>query len=379
MDIQEMSTLKKEQANEQRPLAYTADGRSIKWYVENQVATGAWREEIIPAEVVGLSRPIHVFRTTRKTNMITYAWHGDQTTFCPPMWWDLAIGSGACGLGCRACFLMLTHRIRRDPLRHLLYDNLDDFIRITEKWLKTPARRRQHTLGIGIDRSDSLLYEGVVQHVRSLAPIFSDPKINLKGNRMVLLTKSTNTHYLEEIAPDQRSNIIVSFSLNPESIADLWEGKYPDTNDRITPSIQHRLNAAHFAQEMGFEVRIRVDPILTPVDWKDAYRAFIADVKNTGIKFRYWTLGTYREKNHQLDAWRERWGLPPMEWNPDENNLQKDGTHCHLSEEERVAIYTNVRDLIYTEFPDARVSLCKETHSVRKAVNLCNANCNCLL
>jgi len=196
---------------------------------------------------------------------------------------------------------------------------------------------------------------------------------------MVLLTKSTNTHYLEEIAPDQRSNIIVSFSLNPESIADLWEGKYPDTNDRITPSIQHRLNAAHFAQEMGFEVRIRVDPILTPVDWKDAYRAFIADVKNTGIKFRYWTLGTYREKNHQLDAWRERWGLPPMEWNPDENNLQKDGTHCHLSEEERVAIYTNVRDLIYTEFPDARVSLCKETHSVRKAVNLCNANCNCLL
>jgi DNA repair photolyase len=357
----------------------TAEGRPISWYVDQQAASGTWREEVIPAEVVGLSRPIRVFRAARRTNLITYAWHGDQTTFCPPMWWDLAIGSGACGLGCRACFLMLTHRIKRDPLRHLLYDNLNDFTHAAEKWLKSPKRRRQHTLGVGIDRSDSLLYEGVVHHVRSLAPIFGDPEINIQGNRLVLLTKSTNTVYLEDVHPEHRSKVIVSFSLNPESIADLWEGKYPGTLERITPSIQSRLEAARLAQELGFEVRVRVDPILTPDGWEDAYRAFISDVRRAGIQFRYWTLGTYREKNTQLDAWRERWGLPPMEWQPAEEELSKDGTHRHLSELQRVDIYSQVRDMIRIEFADARLSLCKETHPVRKAVAMCNADCNCLV
>src|SRR5204862_816476 len=85
----------------------TSQGKPITWYVDEQVENGNWKFEVIPAEVVGLSRPLSVFRAPRHTNLITYDWHGDEQTFCPPMWWDLAIGSGACGLGCRACFLML--------------------------------------------------------------------------------------------------------------------------------------------------------------------------------------------------------------------------------------------------------------------------------
>jgi DNA repair photolyase len=357
----------------------TATGRPITWFVDKQVATGVWREEEIAPEVLGLTRPLKVYRAPRKTNLITYDWHGDKKTFCPPMWWDLAIGSGACGLGCRSCFLMLTHRIKRDPSRHLLYDNLDDFVHAAEKWLKDPARRRQHTLGVGIDRSDSLLYEGVVQHVRSLAPLFSDPYRNRCSNKLILLTKTANTHYLADIIPTQRSNVVASFSLNPEPVADMWEGKWPDTGERITPPISKRLEAVKYAQDLGFEVRVRVDPILTPDGWEKYYEAFIAEVKSMGINFHYWTLGTYREKNAQLDGWRERWGLLPMEWQPRDNELVKDGTHRHLPEVRRIEIYTKVRDIIQHEFPRARVSLCKETHSVRRAVALCNADCNCLV
>src|SRR2546421_2648531 len=325
-----------------RQIGRTAEGRTIDWYTNEQVHNGSWREEEIPPDISGLSRPIVVYRSSRKTNLIVYDWHGDKQTFCPPMWWDLAIGSGACGLGCRACFLMLTHRIKRDPSRHLLYENLDDFLQASEKWLLHPDRRRQHTLGVGIDRSDSLLYEGVVPHVRNLAPLFSDPIHNPKGNKLILLTKTANTHFLADILPAYRSNIVASFSLNPENIADLWEGKWPDTFERITPPISQRLEAVKYAQDLGFEVRVRVDAILTPDHWEEEYASFIADVKNMGINFRYWTLGTYRDKNTQLDAWRERWGLPAMEWQPSENELVKDGTHRHLPEERRVAIYSKV-------------------------------------
>lgn len=362
-----------------RQIGRTAEGRTIDWYTIEQVHNGSWRQEEISPDISGLSRPMVVYRSSRKTNLIAYDWHGDKETFCPPMWWDLAIGSGACGLGCRACFLMLTHRIKRDPTRHLLYDNLDDFFHASEKWLLHLDRRRQHTLGVGIDRSDSLLYEGVVPHVRNLAPLFSDPIRNPKGNKLVLLTKTANTHYLADILPVHRANIIASFSLNPENIADLWEGKWPDTGERISPPISQRLEAVKYAQDLGYEVRVRVDPILTPDHWEEEYASFLAEVKNKGINFRYWTLGTYREKNTQLDAWRERWGLPAMEWQPEEHELVKDGTHRHLPEDHRIGIYRKVSALIRKEFPKARISLCKETHTVRKALALCNADCNCLI
>lgn len=355
------------------------NGKPITWFVEQQVADGNWREALIPSEVVGLSKPIHIFLASRKSNLITYEWHGDKMTFCPPQWWDLAIGSGPCGLGCRACFLMLTHRIRRDPLRHVLYDNLNDFVIRVEKWLKQPKRKNFHTLGVGIDRSDSLLYEGVVPYVRSLAPLFGDANCNPQATKLILLTKSCNTHYLSDIPQKFRNNIIVSFSLNPEEIADLWEGVYSDSHERITPSIDSRLQAALLAQTMGFEIRARLDPILTPQYWQQYYLDFFYKTKQLGLNFRYWTLGTYRQKNTQLDLWRERWGLPPMKTSFDRDNLTREGTHWHLPEADRIEIYQYIKAEIFSQFPKAMISLCKETHSVRKSVRLCNAECNCLI
>jgi hypothetical protein len=348
---------------------------NVNWYVEKQISEGTWRQEIIQPEIVGLSRQITVFRASRKTNLIAYDWHGDRDTFCPPIWWDLAIGSGACGLGCRSCFLMLTHRIRRDPWRHLLYDNYDDFYRATAKWLLAKDRKTFHTLGVGIDRSDSLLYEGITGHVRRLAPLFSNSTTNPQNCKLILLTKSANAHYLKDISLDDRRNVVVTFSLNPEQVADLWEGKWPD-GERITPPIYQRLEAALFAQKLGFEVRVRIDPILTPLGWEEYYAEFVGLVRQIGINFRYWTLGTYREKNTLLDHWRERWGLPAMEWEP--TDLVKEGTHRHLSTEHRVEIYRTIASAIRREFPEAKVSLCKETHEIRKFLRLCNADCNCL-
>ena len=66
-----------------REIRATAVGKSIAWYVDNQLADGSWREQVIPADIVGLSRDVVVFRGPRKTNLIAYDWHGDQNTFCP--------------------------------------------------------------------------------------------------------------------------------------------------------------------------------------------------------------------------------------------------------------------------------------------------------
>ena len=57
-----------------RSIGTTNEGRAITWFVDKQIANGIWREERIPAEVVGLSRPVTVCRASRKTNLITHSW-----------------------------------------------------------------------------------------------------------------------------------------------------------------------------------------------------------------------------------------------------------------------------------------------------------------
>jgi hypothetical protein len=125
-------------------------------------------------------------------------------------------------------------------------------------------------------------------------------------------------------------------------------------------------------------VRWRLDPILTPPGWEKDYADFFREAALMGIAPRYVTLGTYREKNTQLDHWRAVWGLPESEWEPDE--LTKDGTHRHLSKERRLEIYRTVMRLM-DEAPwrtKPRAELCKEPHEMRREVGIVGCNCNCL-
>lgn len=346
-------------------------------YVEKQIAAGRWREEVLAPEVTGLARPVTVLRGRRKGNFIMHSQHGDETTLCPDHWSDLACGSGCCSIQCRACFLILTHRAFKDPHRHLLYDNVAELCAAARAWLLAPQRRRAEVLGIGIDRSDSLLYEGLVPYVRELAPVFGDPAQNPHGCRMVLLTKTANSRYLAEVAPEHRPYIIATFSLNPQRIADLWEGQWPD-GGRIPPPIATRIVAARYAQDLGYEVRLRVDPILWPEGWAGWYAEFVAQVAAAGLQPTLWTLGSYREKNAQLDLWREKWGLPPLGWEPPRAEFIQDGTHQRIPPEQRVALYRTVGAAIRQQFPQARLGLCKETKAVWDELGWRPRLCNCM-
>lgn len=79
-------------------------------FIHREVERGAWRPFVVAPEVSGIARPVTIYLATRKSEMVKWGWHGDERTFCPPTWADIGIGSGACGFGCRSCFLMLTDR-----------------------------------------------------------------------------------------------------------------------------------------------------------------------------------------------------------------------------------------------------------------------------
>ena len=44
----------------------------------------------------------------------------------------------------------------------------------------TRDRQPQHTLGLGIDCSDSLLYEGMTGHARHLIPMFAERRSRIR-------------------------------------------------------------------------------------------------------------------------------------------------------------------------------------------------------
>ena len=205
--------------------------------------------------------------------------------------------------------------------------------------------------------------------------MFASAETNPNGRKLILLTKSVNVGYLEGL-PTQ--NVLATFSLNPEVIADLWEGKWQD-GVRITPSIEDRLAASAQAGKMGFEVRWRIDPILPVQGWQEAYRAFFA-AATTGHRPTRITLGTYREMGRSLLTIAERWGLPVMEWVPPK--LSRDGSHYHLPAEERVEIYRCLREGIENAWSGCRgpapiVALCKESTGVRAEVGMVHSHCNC--
>jgi DNA repair photolyase len=252
-----------------------------------------------------------------------------------------------------------------------LYDNLEDYETVVRKELSKPGPN----LGLGIDCSDSLLHEGVTGHACRLIPLFANKSTNPFDRKLILLTKSTNIGYLDGLPT---TNILMTFSLNPEPIADLWEGKWND-GIRIIPNIEKRLDTSRTAQQMGFEVRWRIDPILPVDNWADIYRKFFADAVIDGHQPTRITLGTYREMGRSLLTIARKWGLPPMEWTP--SDLIKDGMHYHINEPQRIDIYRKLIRFICDAWQQTVskpiVALCKESITVRTAVGIVHNHCNC--
>lgn len=158
----------------------------------------------------------------------------------------------------------------------------------------------------------------------------------------------------------------------------LVGGQVPRYWRAHNPSSDQRLTAALEAQMMGYPVRIRLDPVLTPPGWESMYFDFIEKCWQSGVRFDLLDSGLLSGKEQLFGTLDKVLGPPPMEWQPDRETLVNEGTHWRLSDEFRAGMYSTIRDTVRRFYPDARVGLCKETHEMRKMVGLTNACCNCL-
>jgi len=180
-----------------------------------------------------------------------------------------------CIYDCSYCYLQQY----TDQPGIMLPANLDDFLREFEPfWKKRKVKNMR--LGSG-EFTDSLALDDITGYSKELIPFFSKFSV-----RFELKTKSSKIENLLKVKP--ASNIVISWSLNPEKI--IQEEEY------YTAGLKERLTAACQCSDAGYSIGFHFDPIIAIENWKEGYRKLIeqlfAVVKDKEIAWI--SLGTVR-------------------------------------------------------------------------------------
>lgn len=181
-----------------------------------------------------------------------------------------------------------------------------------------------------------------------------------KIHKVLFVTKSPEVGNLLEI--ENRDQAVVSFSLNADPVASRWEK---------APKIVHRIEAAGLLKDAGFEVRIRIDPMVPVEDWEKAYSALLEMVFSRFRPDRI-TLGSLRGLQSTINNARDKswtvylaetsnWGKKPLA-------------------DTRRLMYSTVIDELRTEHKYRSVALCKETIQMWRdlGMNYSKIRCNCI-
>jgi spore photoproduct lyase len=161
-------------------------------------------------------------------------------------------------------------------------------------------------------------------------------------HKVLFLTKSA---YVDELLKiKDHSQAIVSFSLNADSIAKKWEK---------APAPQARIKAATRLSEAGWEVRVRIDPIVPVQDWREVYRSLVENMFSQVTPERI-TLGTPRGLQSTLNNITDRSWVLYLD-------AKQSGWGRKVADEQREVIYRCMPNMLEGHISLDRVGLCKET------------------
>jgi spore photoproduct lyase len=230
-------------------------------------------------------------------------------------------------------------------------------------------RGRAWLLSAG-ESSDSLALDHVTHLARDLVPLFARQDEGMlfpkeEKHKLLFVTKSVNVQGLFEV--NERAHVVVSFSLNAPEVSARYEHGAPHPYERLKAAVQ--------CQQAGYEVRIRIDPIVPLEGWREMYGPLLErialemDVK--GLRF---TLGTIRHNPGLRECARDR-GREWQVFNP---------AHSHEGSDLRYRLPVTLRREVYSWFlkrlpAEASVALCKETEEIWEELGLDarNPRCNC--
>jgi spore photoproduct lyase len=178
------------------------------------------------------------------------------------------------------------------------------------------------------------------------------------GKKMILEIK-TKTAAIDHLPKISKSNIVISWSLNPDA--------FIKTEEHKTAPLGARLNAARKALQKGYRLGFHFDPLLMLPGWEDAYRALIERLTRTvPEKEVLWiSLGSLRYPPSLKKILEER--FPKTRITAAESVRGLDGKTRYFRPE-RVRLYRHIVAELRRRWKDVFIYFCMENRPVWKDV-----------
>ena len=249
-----------------------------------------------------------------------------------------------CIYDCSYCFLQ--DFLGNNPMQ-VAYVNVEDLLgELEEVFAQYPDRNFR--VGTG-ELTDSLALDSIIPYTKHLLPFF-----NRQTNAVLeLKTKSDQiTNLLNHSDP---TNIIVSWSLNPQTITEREE--------KGTPSLIQRLEAARACLEKGYRIGFHFDPIILIPGWEEAYKQMIDIICDTipVNKLEWISLGSFRYRPSLKSVIKDR--HPETRLFTSEHLPSKDGKFRYLRPLRNQA-YEKIRGFLTARSKELNIYLCMETREI---------------
>lgn len=180
-------------------------------------------------------------------------------------------------------------------------------------------------------------------------------------HKVLFVTKSNNIKNLLDINGQDKA--VISFSLNADVVAKRFETG--------APPIVERIEAASKLSKAGYEVRIRIDPMVPVQNWQVEYLSLVDSLFSRFTPSRI-TLGSLRGLQSTINmATDKSW----VEYLSEKSNWGK-----RIDFNTRYCMYFEVMRYLKEKFSYTDVALCKETLSIwdKLGLDYRKIRCNCL-
>jgi len=265
-----------------------------------------------------------------------------------------------CNFWCEYCYLYLTFRTQPVSTHFINYEKMyDEIIKFDRS--KTPKFLRVLNLG---ELGDPLAVDYITGFAKQIIPFMPE---HAPRTRLLFLTKSDCVDDILSLDHDGQS--IISFSVNTDTVFQQLEHR--------TASPDSRLIAAAKAQKAGYEIRLRIDPVIYYSTWEKDYVTLVDKIFKYVQPARI-TIGEYRPSNglaHHISA-----RFPESALLKVNKSLVREGKKLRYPKNLRVKMFATIIDAIKKYRSDIDIALCKEQPEIWKALGLGmkGLSCNCV-
>jgi|GEM_PF-259486 len=265
-----------------------------------------------------------------------------------------------CNFWCEYCYLYLTFRTQPVSTHFINYEKMYDEI-IKFDRLKVPKSLTVLNLG---ELGDPLAVDYITGFAKQIIPFMPE---YAPRTRLLFLTKSDCVDGILNLNHGGQS--IISFSVNTDTVFQQLEHR--------TASPEARLTAAAKVQKAGYEVRLRIDPVIFYSAWEKDYISLVDKIFEYVQPTRI-TIGEYRPSNGLANHISTRFpDSPLLKIN---RSLVKEGKKLRYPKNLRIKMFGTIIEAIKKYRSDIDIALCKEQPEIWEALGLDTKGlkCNCL-